>query len=128
MVSQFPQFQALSSNDRQLFEKESSNFPQYSDISFNTLMTWWNLDNKLKISKLNGNLVIYYSLPFDNDSSGLSIIGVNNIDESLDVLFKSNINDVDTSRLVHVPDFTVASIKDLTPYNINEELKVKNDG
>ncbi|HZP55389.1 MAG TPA: phosphatidylglycerol lysyltransferase domain-containing protein [Candidatus Saccharimonadales bacterium] len=118
----FPKFANLTMDDRDAYEALVSSYPPFSDISFTTLHIWWNLDGQLNISRLDNNLVIKYSLPFDKDNSGYSLIGTHEVDSSLDVIFKFLHKYKQPKKLVHVPEFTINKIKHRDHLMISEEM------
>ncbi|MBX6334320.1 hypothetical protein IRY61_03210 [Candidatus Saccharibacteria bacterium] len=74
-------------------------------------MIWWNSLGGLKVSQLNGNLVISYWLPGDEELSGLSLVGTRNIDESICTIFDYLSDNNELPRLVNIPDFVVQNIR-----------------
>lgn len=123
MIPDFPKFYQLkpSQEDKKLYQAHTKDLPPYSDILFSTLQIWWNLYEKLEVSLLNGNIVIHYDLPFDDDNSGYCLVGISNIDESLREIFSFLKSKGQTLRLVHVPEFTIQKIKNKFAYEISEE-------
>ncbi len=122
MLPSFPKFARLTLDDKASYEALVSAYPPFSDISFATLHIWWNLDGQLAISTLSKNLVINYQLPFDKLNSGYSLIGTNQIDESLRTIFAYLYKHQKVARLVHVPEFTVEKIQAKDDLTIEEEL------
>ena len=122
MLPSFPEFLPLTIELKEPYNQAVSSFTPYSDISFATLQTWWNVSEQLSVSLLNQNLVINYSLFHDLDNSGLSLIGRHEIDLSIDQIFDFLKQSGQASRLVHVPEFTAKAIKNPGKYAISEEL------
>jgi hypothetical protein len=122
MIPNFPQFSHLTLDDKQLYEDLVTDYPPFSDISFATLNIWWNLEGKLEICLLNNNLVIKYYQSFDLENSGLSLIGKNKVDESIQVLFNYLKQDSEAVRLVHVPEFVIKAINERDQFKIKEEV------
>jgi hypothetical protein len=110
MFKTFPEFSSISLADREAYERFIADFPPISDLSFTTLMIWWNFGGSLRIAQLNGNLVISYYLPGDEENSGLSLIGSNNIDASIQAIFAEQARLGQPQRVVHVPECVVDSI------------------
>jgi len=104
----FPEFSKLTLADRERYEELIKDYPPISDISFATLMLWWNQLGSLAISLLNGNLVISYWLPGDERRSGLSLIGKHNVDESLCTIFDYLQERNEAPRIIQVPEFVVS--------------------
>lgn len=111
MFKTFPEFSKLTLADREEYESYIKDFPPMSDIVFASIMTWWQSMGGLAVSRLNGNLVISYWLPGDEEHSGLSLVGVLHVDESICVIFDYLRERGDGPRLVNVPNFVVDSIR-----------------
>ncbi|HSX47246.1 MAG TPA: hypothetical protein VLF63_00585, partial [Patescibacteria group bacterium] len=88
MFPTFPDFIPLNIELKDPYNSLVKSLPPYSDISFATLQTWWNLNEKLTVSLLNQNLIINYNQPFKSVGSGLSLIGTNNVDNSIETIFQ----------------------------------------
>jgi hypothetical protein len=121
MFPDFPEFIALSLELKEEYNQAVKDFPPYSDISFATLQIWWNLSEKLSVSLLNNNVIVEYSLPFDEQNSGLCLIGNNSVDESIDIIFDYLRREQRRVRLVHVPGFVVEAISDKSRFTFMEE-------
>lgn len=107
----FPEFSQLTLNDRKQFEALTREYPPISDLSFGTLMTWWNMLNNPLISQLNGNLIVSYWLPGVENRSGLAVIGTEKIDETICSIFDHQRENGDTAKLVNVPEFVLEHIE-----------------
>ena len=107
----FPEFSKLTFADREAYQKLIAAYPPVDDISFPSLMTWWNSFNNAAVALLNGNIVLSYWLPGMEQYSGLAIVGNRKVDESICTLFDAMIADKKQPRLVHVPEFTVSSLE-----------------
>ncbi|MEK7599708.1 MAG: phosphatidylglycerol lysyltransferase domain-containing protein [Patescibacteria group bacterium] len=121
MISAFPDFSPLTLDDKDMYDSLVAKYPIYSDISFSTLHIWWNLEDKLKISSLNNNLVFRYSQPFEPEDNGYCLVGKHEVDESIETVFKFLRGQHMAVRLVHVPEFVVDAIKDKARFEITEE-------
>lgn len=122
MFPAFPEFIPLGLELKEDYNRLVGGFTPYSDISFATLQTWWNLSEKLAVSLLNQNLVINYQLPFDPDSSGLALVGKHEIDASIRVIFDYLKQRGESKvQLVHVPGFVIDEIKNKEEFDIQEE-------
>lgn len=106
----FPEFSKLTMADKEAYEELIKDYPPLTDISFGTLMVWWNILDSLAISLLNGNLVISYWIPGDEYHSGLSLIGTSKIDESVCTIFDHLKAEGKPARLVHVPEFVITEL------------------
>lgn len=107
----FPEFSKLTLADRDRYEALIKDYPPISDISFGTLMLWWNQLGSLAIALLNGNVVISYWLPGDDMRSGLSLVGTERVDESLCTLFDYLQERGEPARLIQVPEFVVSHMR-----------------
>lgn len=111
MFKTFPAFSKLTLQDRGEYEAFVKDFPPVSDISFGSLMMWWDMLGGLAVSRLNGNLVISYWIPGHEEHSGLAVIGVYDIDESICTIFDYLRGRGEEPRLVNVPEFVVNSMQ-----------------
>mgnify|MGYP001019837316 CR=1 FL=1 len=80
MVPEFPKFKKLERSDKKEIERVTKEFPPYSDFNFVSLWSW-NTANKIRISKLNDNIVIRFSDYVTGDVF-LSFIGKNKVIET----------------------------------------------
>ncbi len=122
MIPYFPEFKKIELDDKAIFNDFVKSFPPFSDISFATLNIWWNLDGNLKVSQLENNLIVNYDLPFDAENSGLGLIGLNNIDESINVIFEYLRSINLKEQLVHTPEYTIKAISSRETFELTEEL------
>jgi len=121
MFPEFPKMIKLKPEDKKLYNKAIAEYPPFSDILFTTLHIWWNLEEQLEVSLLNGNVVIKYNLPFDEKASGFCLVGKNRVDDSIKTIFDFLKKNDKSLRLVHVPEFTIDSIKHKKNFKIVEE-------
>lgn len=117
----FPEFSKLIPEDRKLYQSKIADYPPIGDIQFAGLMTWWDSLNGVLISELNENLVIQFWRPGNEKRSGLSLIGRNNIDESICMILDYLQQTGEPTRLVNVPEFTLAEIRHHELFSIKEE-------
>lgn len=73
MIPKFPTFKQLELTDKKYIEKVTKEFPPYSDFNFTSLWVW-NIRNTIKISTLNGNIVILFS-DYVTNKKFISFIG-----------------------------------------------------
>lgn len=111
MFKTFPAFSKLTLADREEYEALIKDYPPVADISFGTLMSWWDNLDGLAISRLNNNLVISYWIPGYEKHSGLALIGTENVDESICMIFDYQQEQGEKSRLVNVPEFVVNNLR-----------------
>lgn len=123
MFKTFPEFSKLTLNDRKEYEAYVKDFPPTADISFASLMTWWNSLNQAAVSVLNDNLVVSYWMPEFESEAGLALIGINQVDESLCVLFDYLVGQGQRVRSVFVPEFVVGHIRYPELFNFKAQRK-----
>ncbi len=121
MLPDFPDFAPLALEDKDEYNRLVQDYLPFSNISFASLHIWWNLEGKLAMSSLNGNLVIYYHISYDPKNTGYSLIGRHDPDSSIDALFDYLRGKQEPVRLVHVPDFVIEKIEHKDRYVIEEE-------
>jgi hypothetical protein len=119
--SRFPEFSKLTLGDRCSYEKLVADYPPITDIQFASLMVWWNWLDTCAISILNDNLVISYWFPGEERFSGLSLIGTHDIDGSICTVFDVLREKGEDPRLVHMPEFVLASIEHPEMFIVEEE-------
>jgi hypothetical protein len=107
----FPEFSQLTLNDRKEYEKLIRDYPPISDLSFGTLMSWWNMLDNPFISQLYGNLIVSYWLPGTEDRSGLAVIGTEKLDETICTIFDHQREKREEAKLVNVPEFVLEHIE-----------------
>ncbi len=107
----FPKFSELAIKDRDHYERLISEYPPVSDIAFASLMTWWDYLGGVKVALLNGNIVISYWMPGDEDFSGLALIGTSHVDESICAIFDYQREHGEQPKLVNVPEFVVHNMR-----------------
>ena len=113
MIKHFPEFSKLSIKHKDEITRFTSYFAPYSDFNFTSLFCW-DTDNTTEVSILKGNLIIKMADYISNETL-YSIIGNNNIDESLDTLLAI------TPNLKLVPETVVESIKNHSAYVVSED-------
>jgi uncharacterized protein len=80
MIPQFPEFKPLALQDWQTIEQFTNPYPPYSDFDF-TSMYMWNTAGKIRVSELNGNLVVQFA-DYLTGEPFFSFIGENLPDET----------------------------------------------
>src|SRR5262249_12796870 len=101
----------LTMADKANYNAFIQQFPPISEISFTTVMSWWNVLGSASVARLNKNLVMSCWLPGDEQNTGLSLIGVTNIDETICEIFDNLVTKGEQPRLVHVSEFVVERIR-----------------
>lgn len=90
--------------------------------SFATLHIWWNIEGKLGLSTLNGNLVLNYYQPFDAENSGLCLVGKNSLKQTISTIFEYLESTDQPIRLIHVPEFVIKQLDQPHDFHVEEEL------
>jgi hypothetical protein len=121
MFKTFPEFSKPTIADKDAYNELIKDYPPYVDLTFAMLMTWWNTLDSLAIAELNGNLVISYWLPGDEEHSGLALVGTTKIDESINAIFEHQRKHGSAPRLVHVPEFVIRSLRHPKLFKYTEE-------
>jgi hypothetical protein len=111
MFKTFPEFSKLTLDDKEEYESYIKDFPPASSFSFADLMTWWNTLGHGSVACLNGNLIISYWLPGEEEGTGLSIVGTHDIDQSLCTVFDHLLSNGEKPQLINVPEFVIHSIR-----------------
>jgi len=101
MIPEFPEFKKLELSDKENIEKITSKFPPYSDFNFVSLWSW-NTENKIRISILNGNLVVGFT-DYLTKKPFLSFIGENKISETASKLITFSKENYGISLLKLIP-------------------------
>ena len=97
----------------------TNRFEPYSD--FNVISLWaWNTGNNTEFQFHNGNLIIKMPDYREPDSSVMSVLGENNTEKTLDVLYEhANVLEIDS--LSFVPEITIQNIKS-NKFNITKDF------
>ncbi|MCF7815709.1 MAG: phosphatidylglycerol lysyltransferase domain-containing protein [Candidatus Pacebacteria bacterium] len=80
MIPKFPKFKSISVEDSNEIRRFSNRFQPYSFFNFSSLWAW-NTEKKCKISKLNGNLVMFYT-DFITSKPFVTFLGTNKAKET----------------------------------------------
>jgi hypothetical protein len=75
------------------------------------MMMWWNSLDNAAVSVLNENLVISYWFPGDERRSGLCLVGVHKVDESLAAIFDFQRKHNKPMRVRHVPEAIIENMQ-----------------
>ena len=117
----YPEFSKLTLADRKKYEAFIKDYPPVADTAFSILMMWWNVLDSCAVSSLNGNLIISYWFPGDEKISGLSLIGKNDIDQTICAIFDQMRSRGDKPRLIHVPEYVIEHIAHSELFKIKSE-------
>ncbi len=121
MFKTFPEFSKLTLEDKREYERLIKDYPPISDIAFPSVLAWWEDVNNAKVALLSGNLVLPYWLAGDENITGLSLIGTQNIDESLCIIFDYQKQRRERPRVVNVPEFVIANIQHPNMFTCKEQ-------
>lgn len=114
MIATFPHFTGLDIHLKDEMTGFTRNFEPYSDFSFVNLFSW-NTDGTAMVSWLNSNLVIRLPDYLKKDKYVYSVIGINEIDDSIEKLLGI------TPRLELVPQLILNNISLPGNYAIAED-------
>ncbi len=119
----FPEFTKLNTQHRAEYESFVKDFSPIADVSFASVMTWWNSLDQAAVSVLNGNLVISYWMPEFEADAGLSLVGLNKVDESICTIFDHLKSRGEKPRLVGVPELVINNIRYHDLFHVQEERR-----
>jgi|ERR1035437_123497 hypothetical protein len=119
MIPDFPKFKKLEFSDKADVEFFTNKYPPYSDFNF-TSMWCWDTHSKMRISKLNSNLVVRFNDYLTKDKMFCSFFGNGDPTDTavklLDYAVKENLEPV----LKYIPQFTIVGI-DQDQVSVEEE-------
>lgn len=116
--SEFPEFTKLTFEDKPTYERFIAQFPPVDDISFTSLMSWWNSFGNISVSRHGNNLVVPYWIPGVESASGMSVIGTDHVDQTMCAVMDHLRERGEPVKLVQVSDFTVAAMRHPEIFNI----------
>ncbi|HLA04060.1 MAG TPA: phosphatidylglycerol lysyltransferase domain-containing protein [Patescibacteria group bacterium] len=122
MLPQFPKTKKLAIGDRLQVEKYTKRFPPYSDHNFTSLWVWDTM-GKIKISNLNGNLVVEFS-DYQTSEVFYSFIGNKKVAHTIELLLGFSQKNGKTCGLKLIPEhnLTGVNLKKLTSkFEITED-------
>lgn len=119
-LSIFPEFKLVSLEDKEIFYKFTSQFPPYSDFNFTSLWCY-NTEGDVKISNLNGNLVMLFRDYITNEPF-YTFIGNNNPKDTIQILLKDARNKNLMNLLKLIPEHNILNASDLNQFfDISED-------
>lgn len=111
MIPEFPQFKGLELSDKADVEKVTQKYPPYSD--FNFISMWcWDIKGDMKISMLNGNLVVRFT-DYINGKPFFSFLGDNMVNETVETLLEFSKKEGLEAKLRLIPEVSVAGLDDI---------------
>jgi len=81
MIPLFPNFKKIEYSDRNDIEKFTFQFLPYSDFNFTSMWTWDTSEERM-ISKLNDNLIVYFT-DYKSHKPFLSFLGTDNLESTV---------------------------------------------
>lgn len=119
MLSEFPHFVPLSIKSKQAVENIIGKFPPYSDFNFVSMYSW-NVEDKILVSHLNGNLVVQFK-DYTSDDVFLSFAGDSSVDETIKTLLKYAHDNQLLPALHLIPEHVINLIKKPSQFLIKED-------
>lgn len=107
----FPEFSRLTSHDREVYEAYMQQFPPSSVLNFGTLMTWWSALGTPGIAVHGKNLIVSLWYPGLEEHSGFTVIGRQNVDETICAIFDYQKQLGEKPYLTSVPEFVANRIR-----------------
>lgn len=107
----FPEFTKLTMEHREAYNSIISRYPPCSNITFGSLMTWWSALDTPLVALHGENLIISLWYPGYDDYSGLCVLGVRNVDETICSVFDYQQSLGREPRVSHIPEFVVSKIR-----------------
>lgn len=117
----FPEFSKLTLADREYYQRFCSRFPPSASLNFGTLMTWWSGLEPCKVAMHGGNLVICLWYPGYEEYSGLTVLGDNNIDETICAVFDFQRARGQEAKLAHVPEHIISQVRYTELFSFSSE-------
>lgn len=111
MIPEFPNWKELELSDRELVERVTSKYPPYSDFNFVSMYSW-DVNGEMRISRLNDNLIVRFTDYLDG-SPFFSVIGDNNLEDSIKKLLQYSKNEHDKNDLRLVPQHVASQLNKL---------------
>lgn len=120
MIPNFPKFKKLTITDKEEIEKITSKYPPYSSFNFTNIFLW-NIRNDRKISKINNNLIIYFT-DYETQVPFISFIGTNKCIDTTNRLLKyiNESNNISLKLRFITPE-SISQIRYSNNLNIEED-------
>lgn len=120
MIPKFPEFKKLEFSDKQEIDAITSQYEPYSDFHFETMWSW-DTNDSLKISNLNGNLILLTKDIF-TDQVVCSYLGNHKVNNTLYNLFDFlDSTGTQSPKISLVPEISLKGI-DFSKYFIEIDL------
>lgn len=119
-IPSFPLFKSLDVSDKEWIEKITTAYPPFSDFNFTSLHCW-NGNDQTSVSLLNNNLVIRMK-DYTSNNIIYSIIGHNQINQTVDTFFNSDLFRNTPPKLQLIPETNLQTEKEVfANYRIEED-------
>jgi hypothetical protein len=118
MIPEFPLFKRLELSDKEEVEAVTSLYPPYSDFDFASLWAW-DIREKMKLSMLNGNLVVNFTDYITGDPF-YSFLGSKEIEKTMSDLFTYFDKKGIEKKLKLIPEIAIEGM-DAQKYLIEED-------
>lgn len=119
-IPEFPHFKKLEFSDKTAIESFTLKYPPYSDFNF-TSMWSWDIEDNMKISRLNDNLVVKFTDYLTNELF-FSFLGESKISETIRLLLDISEADGLQRKLKLVPEIIIQHVKPADNIVITEDL------
>ena len=84
MIPDFPSFKNIELTDKEDVDRFTLEHQPYSDFNFISMWSW-DIKEKMRISQLNGNLVVLFT-DYITGESFCSFLGTHNVNETTEIL------------------------------------------
>ena len=108
MIPTFPNFKNIEWKDRTEVEQFTKDFPPYSDFNFVSMWSW-NTREKMRLSQLNGNLVLLF-YDYITETPFLSFIGTHSIADTAQRLIDYSLQKFQVPYLKLIPEFVAVNL------------------
>ncbi|MBI4225118.1 MAG: DUF2156 domain-containing protein [Candidatus Sungbacteria bacterium] len=108
IIPEFPNFKPLEFSDKEAIEGFTKKFPPYSD--FNFMSMWcWDIKDDMRISQLNGNLVVKFT-DYTTGNPFYSFLGKSNVSDTAKQLLDLSVQEGLQPVLKLLPEVSVAEM------------------
>lgn len=118
MIPVFPKFKKIEITDKEEIEEITNKFSPYSDFNFISMWSW-DVEGEIKISKLNGNIVVHFS-DYIFGGGFYSFLGNNKVNETTELLLQLSKEEKLKDCLKLMPEDSVIHL-DKERFNIRED-------
>ena len=118
MLPEFPNFKKLELSDKEDVEKITHKYPPYSDFNFVSMWSW-DIKGEMRISQLNGNLVVRFTDYITGDPF-YSFLGNNKVNETAETLLQFCKKEGAKTILELVPEDSIKGLN-IKKFNIEED-------